>query len=169
MNLQIRDALIDDAMRLTEIAFAAKRTWNYPEAYFKIWADELTISQDYILSNKVILAEIENKIVGFVSVVFVPSDTVFGQVVVNEGYWMDHLFIDPLFQKKGIGHQLFNVAIAYCIDKGIDDLSVFVDPNATIFYEKMGAKFVRKSPSSIEGRTIPVYRIVLNENKGVTN
>jgi hypothetical protein len=44
----------------------------------------------------------------------------------------------------------------------MDELKIFVDPHATGFYEKMGAKFNENSPSSIEGREVPVYFFIIN-------
>ncbi|MFA9390749.1 MAG: hypothetical protein ACERKD_13130 [Prolixibacteraceae bacterium] len=57
MELSFRNALTNEAGRLTEIAYSAKRTWNYPESYFTIWKDELTISEKYIEENKVFVFE----------------------------------------------------------------------------------------------------------------
>jgi maltose O-acetyltransferase len=48
-------------------------------------------------------------------------------------------------------------ALNYCEENWIDELRIFVDPNADVFYEKMGATFIENSPSSIEGRDISVY------------
>jgi hypothetical protein len=44
---------------LTKISFAAKGYWNYPEAYFEIWKDELTIGSDYVQENDVFVYEKE--------------------------------------------------------------------------------------------------------------
>jgi len=48
-------------------------------------------------------------------------------------------------------------ALTYCEENWIDEIMVFVDPNAMGFYEKIGGTFFEKSPSSIAGRDIPVY------------
>ena len=48
MEISIRRALPTDALFLTSISFGAKRYWNYPEEYYEIWHDELTITKDYI-------------------------------------------------------------------------------------------------------------------------
>ena len=162
MKVSFRNALTKDCNRLTEIAFASKRTWNYPEEYFEIWKDELTIPEKYIRNNEVIVALVNELIVGFVSVVYLREDMQFGQVKVSGGYWMDHLFIDPDFQHKGIGKRLMDKAINYCKSKGVTHLKIFVDPNATGFYEKVGAVFLENSPSSIERRTVHVYQLIVN-------
>jgi maltose O-acetyltransferase len=161
MNENIRIALPGEYEILTEIAFAAKRTWNYPESYFEIWKDELTVTKDYINNNVVFVAEKGNQVVGFYSIVLIPNDFMAGNVLVKKGFWLEHLFIKPSFQKKGIGKRLMEHALNYCEENWIDELKIFVDPNATGFYEKMGATFIENYPSSIEGRNVPVYGFIV--------
>jgi maltose O-acetyltransferase len=162
MNVNIRIALPGEAGMLTEIAFAAKRTWKYPDSYFEIWKDELTITKDYINSNIVFVAESDNQLVGFYSIVVVQNDFKAGNVMVKKGFWLEHLFIEPSFQRKGIGRLLMEHALNYCEENWIDNLKIFVDPHATGFYDKMGARFLENSLSSIEGREIPVYFFIIN-------
>ena len=157
----IRKAEISHHKILTEIAFFAKQTWNYPEDYLEIWKDELTISEDYISSNTIFLFEEENKISGFISLVENSEEKMIGNILVEKGFWMDHLFILPQFQNKGIGKQLVDYLIEFCIENKIPSLLIFVDPNAVAFYEKLGAKFVRNSDSSIPERQLPVYHILI--------
>jgi len=157
MNEEIRMAFPKEGNILTEIALAAKRTWNYPESYFEIWKNELTISKEYIEKNIVFVYEKREHVVGFYSIVSVIEDFWAGNVLVKKGFWMEHLFIKPSFQHKGIGKKLMKHALTYCEENWIDELKIFVDPNAIGFYEKMGATFIQNSPSSIEGREIPVY------------
>jgi maltose O-acetyltransferase len=157
MNEEIRMAYPNEGITLTEIAFAAKRTWNYPESYFDIWKDELTITKEYIEKNIVFVYEKREHVVGFYSIVSVIDDFMAGNVPVKKGFWLEHLFIKPSFQHKGIGRKLMEHVITYCEENWIDELKIFVDPNAIGFYEIMGATFIENSPSSIEGREIPVY------------
>ncbi len=44
----IRQAIPTDSKILTDISFAAKNYWNYPQEYFEIWKEELTITDEYI-------------------------------------------------------------------------------------------------------------------------
>lgn len=163
MKITIREALPKEAPQLTDIAFAAKRTWKYPEEYIQIWTDELTITESYIKENIVYVAEYQKRPVGFYSIVTLPKDKKIGDISIEQGFWMDHLFIEPRYQHKGIGKQLMQHTINYCRENWIDELKVFVDPNATGFYEKQGARFVRQSPSSIQGREIPIYAFHFEE------
>lgn len=169
MDIKIRIALPEDSLILTEIAFSAKRTWDYPESYFEIWKDELTIKEEYIRNNIVLKAIVNEDIAGFISVVEVPEDFTSGKVFVGKGFWVEHIFIRPEYQQKGIGSKLLEKTCSLCIEKGIEILKIFVDPYAEGFYKKEGAEFIYESPSSIEGRNIPVYQINCksgHKNKG---
>jgi maltose O-acetyltransferase len=157
MNEKIRKAHPFEENRLTEIAFAAKHTWDYPENYFEIWNDELTITKEYIEQNAVFVFVERENIVGFYSIVSVIDDFYAGNIWVKKGFWLEHLFVTPDYQHKGFGLMLMEHALNYCKENQIQKLRVFVDPYAKGFYEKLGATFIANSPSSIQGRDVPVY------------
>jgi maltose O-acetyltransferase len=163
MTIEIRPARAEDDELLTRIAFSAKRSWNYPEEYFSVWEKELTITKEYISRHEVFVACSNEKPVAFYSLVSVSDDFMAGNVLVKKGYWMDHLFVLPQYQKRGIGKKLMEHALNYCHENWYDHLKIFVDPNAVGFYKKMGASFIEDSPSSIPGRTIPVYGYTFEE------
>ena len=158
-SLKICKAESINALLLTEIAFAAKKHWNYPEEYFEIWKDELTITEKYIADNTVFNAILQNKIVGFYSIVHNPEDFYSGEVFVKKGYWLEHIFILPEYHKKGVGSMLINHAKEQCRQKKLNELFIFVDPFARGFYDKIGAEFLYDSKSSISDRLIPVYAL----------
>jgi maltose O-acetyltransferase len=160
MKEAIRRADPNEGKVLTEIAFSAKKTWDYPPEYFEWWSDELTITKKHIERSTVFVYERNTTVGGFYSLVSVDNDFTTGNVLVKKGYWLEHLFILPSFQHQGIGRMLINHVIEYCKESGISVLKVFVDPHAAGFYEKMGAIFIENSPSSIEGREIPIFRFV---------
>jgi maltose O-acetyltransferase len=153
----VRNAINEDAGMLTQIAFAAKRFWNYPEEYFSQWARELTITETYISRNFVRIKELNRVPAGFYSLVEMPEEKLFGSVCMEKGLWLDHMFILPEFHNQGIGTEFFKDIDAYMKKNTIQSLKIFADPNSKGFYEKMGAWFLRNSDSSIPGRIIPVY------------
>jgi hypothetical protein len=51
MEVTIRKAKSEESRILTDISFASKRFWKYPEAYFDIWKKELTITEAYVQKN----------------------------------------------------------------------------------------------------------------------
>ena len=48
MLIQIQRTIPSQAETLTEIAFAAKRYWSYPEHWIQFWSPILTISAEFI-------------------------------------------------------------------------------------------------------------------------
>jgi len=154
----IFNAVPMDSLYLTEIAFAAKKFWKYPNEYIEKWKDELTITENYISNNIVRCIKINNKIIGFYSIINLADDFKFSSGFMEKGFWLDHMFIFPEFHKNGIGKIFFKDINNLIQNKKIVlPLRIFVDPNATGFYDKIGAKEYRVSGSSIPGRNIPVY------------
>ncbi len=158
-EMQIIPAEEPDAAILTDIAFLAKRHWSYPESYFDIWRKELTITCDYIAANTVYKVLCNGTVAGFYSIVHNTKDFCSGEVFVQKGFWLEHLFIRPEFQYQGIGRLLTTHAKQIAKSLDIDSLMIFVDPYAKGFYDKIGADFLHDSKSSIPGRMIPVYRL----------
>jgi len=158
-ELKIRHAKSPDCTILTDVSFGAKRYWNYPDEYMERWKAELTITPAYIESNTVFVGELEDKIVGFYSLIEIQQDLEIGSVLIEKGIWLDHMFILPEYMGKGIGTKFTTHMKAYLSEKRVDKVLIFVDPNAKGFYEKGGAKFRRESDSSIPGRKIPVYEM----------
>jgi len=155
----IRRAVPAEHKVLTDISMRAKRIWPYPEEYFTIWREELTISPAYIAANRVYVAVEDNHIVGYYALVHNPCDRQIGEVRVESGYWLEHIFVEPKVMCCGIGSGLLTHAVTICRSLPCTRLLVFVDPFARGFYDKMGAQFLYNSPSNIPGRTIPVYQI----------
>ena len=149
----IRSAKMEDSEILTRISFESKAYWNYPEEYFEIWKNELTISADYILNNGVFVYENGKSIIGYYSLVNLEQNLEFSGVVIKKGFWLDHMFIDPQCIGKGIGTKLFDHFKERCITQNIQQVGILADPNTRGFYEKMGCKYIREYPSAIKGRT----------------
>lgn len=161
-NIKIDKAQEIDCDILTEISFAAKRHWNYPDNYYDLWKNELTITKDYINQNIVYTTWHKDSILGFYSIVEIKSDFYSGETFVKQGFWLEHIFIRPGYHKFGIGRLMINHAKMTSKAMGIDNLLIFVDPYAKGFYDKIGANYLYDSKSSIPGRLIPVYDLKVN-------
>jgi GNAT superfamily N-acetyltransferase len=157
MSIVVRTASVNDSEILTDISFASKRYWKYPDEYFDVWKDELTITSEYIQSNIVYVAEKNEKIIGYFSLVEVKKDFWAGKVFVKKGFWLEHIFISPQYIGKGVGSKLIAVLNSKCKEMNINKVCIFSDPNAKGFYDKVGARYLDESPSSIKGRTVSLY------------
>ena len=145
--MQIVRAKSEDAEALTEIAFAAKRHWGYPEDWIEAWRDILTMRPEFIAENVAYCAIEENHAVGF-----------YVLTTEDDGLHLDHLWILPSAMRRGIGRALFEHATAQARNSGFDSIKIEADPNAEGFYKRMGATRVGTRVSEIDGerRALPL-------------
>ncbi|MDI1250600.1 MAG: GNAT family N-acetyltransferase [Lacunisphaera sp.] len=123
-----RRARPSEAAVLTQIALTAKQSWGYPDEWMAEWRPDLTITPGYIGSLPVWVAEVEGTVAGF-----------FG-LVPEDGQWhLEHLWVLPAFQARGLGRALFDEAVRQARGLGATELRIKSDPNAEPFYVKMGA------------------------------
>jgi GNAT superfamily N-acetyltransferase len=139
--MQIVRAKPEDAAVLTEIAFAAKRHWGYPERWIQNWQDILTMRPEFIAANVTYCAIEDARAVGF-------------YLLTNEsdGLHLDHLWIAPRAMGCGIGRDLFEHAIEQTRRLGHRTLKIEADPNAEGFYARMGARRVGVTVTNIENQ-----------------
>ena len=64
MRIEITRARPEQAPRLSEIAWAAKRHWGYPEHVLERWRDQLTLSRDFVRDRSVHVATVDDESVG---------------------------------------------------------------------------------------------------------
>ena len=153
-----RNALPEEANKLTELTLNSKKYWGYPDEWMAMWTDELTIHPEYIEKNMVVLAEENKQLLGYISIIEHSSSQIvtFGGHHISGGFFLDNLFIHPSHIRKGIGEELINIAFVWCKEKQIKTLYVYSDPNAKGFYEKMGAECLGEVLSGDTGRAIPL-------------
>jgi len=123
-----RRALPQEAATLTQIALTAKQSWGYPDEWMAEWRPDLTIAPGYIASSPVWVVETEGRVAGFLGLMHAG------------GQWhLDHLWVLPVFQGRGLGRALFDEAVRQARAAGTTELRIKSDPNAEPFYLKMGA------------------------------
>ncbi len=152
----IRQAVEKDAEILTRISFASKGYWDYPESFFEIWKNELTITPAYISTNAVYAAEIGGTVIGYYALVELADDIEVSGICIDKGFWLEHMFITPAYIRQGIGRTMMAHMRAMCIRNGIQRVKILSDPNARGFYEKSGCRYIREYPSTIKDRTTPM-------------
>jgi len=155
----IRSARKEEAEILTKLSCKSKGYWNYPQEYFEIWNNELTINPEYIEKNEVVVFELDGAVVGYYSLVELPEDIEVSGITIRKGFWLEHMFIEPENIGNGIGTKMFDHLRKRCLSRGIDELGILADPNSRGFYEKMGCVFKRQYPSTIKNRTTPYLQL----------
>jgi ribosomal protein S18 acetylase RimI-like enzyme len=146
--MKIVRARPEDAPRLTEIAFAAKRHWGYPERWIEGWRDTLTMRPEFIAANVACSAVEDDYVAGF-----------YVLTTEEDGLHLDHLWIRPAAMRRGIGRALFEHAIDQARNSGFAAIKIEADPNAEGFYKRMGATRAGTRVSEIEGerRELPLF------------
>lgn len=157
----IRPAVRADSNILTEISFASKKYWHYPEVYFEIWETELTVSAEYIEANEVFVYDSDDGIAGYYSLVELLETQAINSIEIAAGLWLEHMFIIPGKIGQGIGRQLFNHCVTHSASQKYSKLRILADPYAQPFYLKMGCQYIKEFPSSIQGRTTPYLEYLL--------
>jgi len=159
--MQIERASPQDAEKLTQIAFAAKRHWSYPEEWMESWRDALTLKPESITSHETHVALIEDAVVGF-----------YALEARNGRPELSHFWVLPEFMGRGVGRALFCHAVKRARTLGFQEFEIESDPNAEGFYQRLGARRIGTRLYSIgqDKRQLPVliYRISEGSFESVT-
>lgn len=138
---------------LTEIAFAAKRHWGYPERWIEAWRDVLTVPPELIASHETYAAIVDGRNVGFYAL-----GRKGGRLVLL------HLWVLPDAMGRGVGRALFAHARERMKALGFSELEIESDPNAKGFYQRMGAHRAGTSVGEVAGqrRELPILIYEIN-------
>jgi GNAT superfamily N-acetyltransferase len=139
-------ATYQDCDLLTATALQSKRYWNYPDELMQLWKDELTIDANYIGENSVVKVFDDKEFIGF-----------FSLVEIETGVEIDHFWLVPNSIRKGYGKVIFAYIREHVKKINKTRIELTADPNAKIFYEKMGGKLIRSFESKVKGRYLDVY------------
>ncbi|GAB6194301.1 GNAT family N-acetyltransferase [Desulfocastanea catecholica] len=159
--MKIRRALPEDSSTLTDISFKSKKYWEYPDKYFQIWKEELTITNSYITDNFVYVFEKNSSIIAYYSIINLAEQIKIQNIYLEKGYWLEHMFVLPEYIGQNIGRQMFYHLLKTCKRQIIQEISVLSDPNSKQFYLKMGFEYIRDIPSTIKNRTTPQLRLII--------
>jgi ribosomal protein S18 acetylase RimI-like enzyme len=138
-KMKIVRAKPEDADRLTEIAHASKRHWNYPEHWIEGWRDILTMKPDFIAANIAYCAIEDRRAVGF-----------YALTREQDGLHLDHLWVLPAAMHRGIGRALFEHAAEQARNLRFQTIKIEADPNAEGFYQRMGTKRIGTRVNEID-------------------
>lgn len=144
--MRFRFAKKADLPELNRISLASKKYWGYPDEWLEHWKKDLEITTTHLQEQYALLAEIEDRIIGFVCI----SGN-------EDHYEITHLWISPEHIGKGYGRSLLRQALnEYCKDSR--PVLVTADPNAEAFYRKQGFQTVGQEESYPPGRMLPVMK-----------
>jgi GNAT superfamily N-acetyltransferase len=140
------------AEQLTALTLASKAHWGYDQDFMNRARPSLTVTPEYLDANDCWVAEIEGATVGWFSLVSIP-----------DGLLLDNFFLLPAHMGSGIGRLMWDEALRRAAAAGARRLTLEADPNASGFYERMGARLTGSGTAQATGRRLPVYEIELKE------
>jgi GNAT superfamily N-acetyltransferase len=140
------------AEQLTALTLASKAHWGYDQDFMNRARPSLTVTPEYLDANDCWVAEIEGATVGWFSLVSIP-----------DGLLLDNFFLLPAHMGSGIGRLMWDEALRRAAAAGARRLTLEADPNASGFYERMGARLTGSGAAQATGRRLPVYEIELKE------
>ena len=151
MSGHIRQANLDEAELLTELALRSKGNWGYDCEFLQDCRIDLTLKPEYIASSTVYVLEEEGTVAGFYSLSGAGAEVE-----------LMHLFVEPWAIGRGYGKLLFHHAVERARALGFERLVIGSDPFALEFYEAMGAHRVGDVASIVRpGRMLPLLHYPL--------
>ena len=148
--MRIRSGREDDFERLREIAVEAKAHWGYDRARVEEWALAGDFEPESLRERLLYVAETEGRPVGWAALI--PR---------GEIGWLEDLWVDPAWIGRGLGRRLFERVAAEARQRGARRLEWEAEPNASGFYEHLGAAYVRDSEETEWGRVLEVLGLDL--------
>lgn len=159
MNYKIREMLIEDTNQVQDVA---KKSWNatykgiipdnIQENFLKgAYNDEMM--QKRLIHSLMLVAEVENKIVGFAN--FSPVNKK-GEVELSA------IYLYPEYQGYGIGSALLDKGVSNL--ENIKEIYLDVEKDNTIgtnFYKAKGFKIVDEYDDNFDGHILKTIRMVL--------
>ncbi|MCR9137046.1 MAG: GNAT family N-acetyltransferase [Alphaproteobacteria bacterium] len=149
--MTIRPARAGEAAPLSDLCWRSKAHWGYDPQFMNACREALTVHDEWIGRNWVIVAEMGGDLAGVAAIA--PDGSQFEVAL---------FFVDPPYMGKGVGGALFDAMVARARQEDIGTLRILSDPNAVEFYRKMGARSIGTEPSdAIPGRSLPLMEIDL--------
>lgn len=148
----LREATPADRAALSELAYAAKAHWGYPEAWLALWRSDLELPEEAFGGWDLLVIEEKGEIRGTVWIRDEPG---------SDGAEVEGLWVHPESMGRGLGRALMSEAMDRARGRSRRHLRVVSDPHAVTFYERLGAVRIGTQPSSPAGRTLPVLTLDL--------
>ena len=150
-NMKIEKANIIDHKILTEITKKSKAYWGYSEEQLLKWSDNLTVTPVYIESNNIFKLTTNLLIIGYYSYIIKEEKTAY----------LDNMFIAPEYIGKGFGKFLINDFLNRMKTENFKKITLHSEPNAELFYQKMGFIKIGALKTSIKNRFMPIMEMNL--------
>lgn len=154
MTIEFRPAEIDDLKEIQTLFVESIKNScreDYNERQINAWVSSANNDdrwRSFIINQYFLLAVINGKIVGFGSL--------------ENGNYLDLLYVHKDFLRKGIANFLFEKLKAQSIDLGFNSISSDVSKTALPFFVKKGFKIAHENLNRINGEVLINYHMILS-------
>ena len=147
-SISIRLALPGEAPLLSRLCMRSKAHWGYDAQFLERASRSLQIDPVAIDAGRVFVATgAGGGVLGVADCCALPEPGAFDLL---------HLFVEPSSLRQGVGRALFLAASAWCVAQGGSRLLIQSDPNAALFYQRLGARPIGETPSdAVPDRLLP--------------
>jgi GNAT superfamily N-acetyltransferase len=126
--IEIRMGRVDERLELEALQRRASLAWEDYRAQLLAHPDAIELPEDYLREERVRVAEIDGRVVGFSCVLSGAAGTA----------ELDGLFVEPKHWRTGIGRRLLEDALTRARENAIDAIEVVAKPRAEEFYRRLG-------------------------------
>ena len=157
MDFNIRPAINEDHLLITELSLRSKQSNGYDDdAFMQACREELTVTKADIRGADWWVAQSNGS--GKRSL----SGCVCLANSIEQSAEVHAFFVDPDCQRQGVGQRLWKTLLERAQQMGIERIVLDSDPNAVPFYRALGFEVIGEKPSgSIAGRMLPHMAIRL--------
>lgn len=137
-NIVVRKADDLDIPIINEIIQLSKSYWGYNKEFMAVFMEKFSVNENYLNLHTVKVFCNDKNVLGFFSFVFHEDRTL----------ELDHFFLHPDYIGKGFGRYMWNACCEVAKELGANEFTLWSDPNAELFYNRMGCEKigVKKSP-----------------------
>lgn len=150
-RIRIRQAKqndLDELQKLFVDTINAVCRYDYSTEQIAVWTSSIENTNrwvDKLMKQYFLIAEIDNKIVGFASL---------------ENYeYFDFMYVHKDYQRQGIADNLYSEILAKAIKHGSTLLTSDVSITAKPFFEKKGFKVIAEQKNDIKGIEVINYKM----------
>jgi GNAT superfamily N-acetyltransferase len=137
---------------LSALARRSKAHWGYDAEFLDLVGPAMTLRGEDIERHDVWVAEDDGILQGY------------HRVIPGDPAELEDLWIEPSAIRSGVGTTLFRHAVERARATGATALEIDADPHAVGFYERMGARRIGDTASTIiPGRLLPRLRLDIND------
>lgn len=144
----------EDTRSLRLLAWKSEAHWGYKKEFMEVFDHKFNITEQFILENPVYVCREGG------------SPAAFWGLRRSADQWeLEYFYVAEQELGRGYGKQMWNHMTGWCKAQDILTIHFVTSPQATGFYEKMGAVQDGESKSIVDNRPVPYFVYNINSSQ----